>query len=546
MKTLVIASESPARTWLCEALGRRGHVAVVVEDAAMASAAYQAGPYELVWVEVSTAQRETMDLIRCLHAGCADRPSLIVAWGRQIPAELVGELLAAGADDCLCLTAAVDESLLNVRLAVLEARLRQGAHDRAPAVVAQPQAGQLPAPPKSGHIGEASYRLIAEHIGDMVWMCHAEGLEDLPGELSTEAATRHAECFVNQWRFSFVSPSVERILGYRSEEFKALTTRAFLSAEGHRDVVRLLAEELLTVRQNADPWRRRSLELQHIDKQGRTRWCELTCTWIRDERKRIVGVLGICRDIDEQRQSREAIRREQDLLRKLLEMHERDRQVLAFELHDGFAQQLSGAMFNLQAFRQLHGHASETAWKAFDAGMQLIGQSIEESRRLVSGLCPPVLEEFGIIPAIENLVAAKSDAGRPEIELVCRGHVPRLARPLENAVFRIVQETLANACRYSESDRVRVELSRNERELHLSVQDWGVGFEPHRVGDDRFGLRGVTERARLLGGSAKIESAAGKGTHIRVTLPLVVSADDDRHRLEETLEAKRRRGDVEE
>ncbi|MEN6498287.1 MAG: ATP-binding protein, partial [Thermoguttaceae bacterium] len=154
--------------------------------------------------------------------------------------------------------------------------------------------------------------------------------------------------------------------------------------------------------------------------------------------------------------------------------------------------------------------------------------------------------EFGIIPAIENLVAGKSDAGRPEIELVCRGHVPRLARPLENAVFRIVQETLANACRYSESDRVRVELSRNERELCLSVQDWGVGFEPHRVGEDRFGLRGVTERARLLGGSAKIESAAGKGTHIRVTLPLVVSADDDRHRLEETLEAKRRRGDVEE
>jgi signal transduction histidine kinase len=73
---------------------------------------------------------------------------------------------------------------------------------------------------------------------------------------------------------------------------------------------------------------------------------------------------------------------------------------------------------------------------------------------------------------------------------------------------------------------VRVTLVQREEELHIEIQDWGIGFDAHTVGEGRFGLEGIRERARLLGGSAAIESALGQGARIVVDLPLVVRTED--------------------
>ena len=101
-------------------------------------------------------------------------------------------------------------------------------------------------------------------------------------------------------------------------------------------------------------------------------------------------------------------------------------------------------------------------------------------------------------------------------------HFDRLVPILENAIYRIVQEGLTNACRHSKSKRVRVELVQHDDKLRIKIQDWGVGFNLSDVEDDCFGLASIRERARLLGGNTVVESTPDQGTCITVELPLVL------------------------
>jgi signal transduction histidine kinase len=101
-----------------------------------------------------------------------------------------------------------------------------------------------------------------------------------------------------------------------------------------------------------------------------------------------------------------------------------------------------------------------------------------------------------------------------------------LSPVVENAIYRIVQEGVTNAWKHSKSDKVRVTLAQRGDQVRIEIRDWGVGFAVEEVQDDRFGLEGVRERARLLGGSATLNSAPGSGTRLIVKLPITDSAAD--------------------
>ncbi|MBN1590898.1 MAG: PAS domain S-box protein [Pirellulales bacterium] len=244
-----------------------------------------------------------------------------------------------------------------------------------------------------------------------------------------------------------------------------------------------------------------------------------------EEDRKDTSVLLICTDITDQQAAAEAVQQEQDALRRMLELFERDRELVAFEIHDGFSQQLTGALLNFEAARQAIFQPAQPVDKNFDLGVQLLRESIAESRRLVRGLRPPVLDEFGIVPAIEHLIEDHHSVGGSPVQCVTFGMTDRLAQPLESALFRIVQETLNNARKYSQSKRIRINLSQKDERVRVEVRDWGVGFNPEEVGPDHFGLRGIRERARLLGGSVEIETEPGVGTRICVELPLVRRVD---------------------
>ena len=227
------------------------------------------------------------------------------------------------------------------------------------------------------------------------------------------------------------------------------------------------------------------------------------------------------REIKERRRAEELLLKEQRYLRYLLELQDRDRQMVSYEIHDGLVQQLAAAMMQFEMFNRLAGHEAKVDWKTFESGMAMLSESMREARRLINGLRSPILDELGVVAAIEDLISQGCAQEKPEIDFVHHLERERLAPSLENVIFRIVQESLTNARRYSQSERVLVRLFQRDDYVRIEVQDWGIGFNPRKVGDGHFGLEGIQERARLLGGSATIKSALGKGTRIVVELPLM-------------------------
>ncbi len=202
---------------------------------------------------------------------------------------------------------------------------------------------------------------------------------------------------------------------------------------------------------------------------------------------------------------------------------ERRCEVMVREIHDGPCQYLVSAKMFFDAFRQGAGERMAGDWGSFDRGMALLGRADDELRRCLDGRRPAHFDGSDFLTALERLVAEVRGCGGPEIEF-CHDFQDYEASPLplhlELAVFRIVQECVANAWHHSQSKRMLVGLSRDDKGLSIQAQDWGIGFDPAKIWAKGFGLEGIWRRADLLGGNAIIQSCPGEGTCITVELPL--------------------------
>ncbi len=208
------------------------------------------------------------------------------------------------------------------------------------------------------------------------------------------------------------------------------------------------------------------------------------------------------------------------VLRRLIEVQERERQLVSYEIHDGLSQYLAGAVMHLEALLHEEG---DRASPLLLTALRLVRAAAEEARQLIGGLRPPALDELGIVDAIESLVA---DA-RLEIPAIEFAHdLPgdRLPPDLETTIFRVVQESLSNARKHSGARTARVSLAHEGNAVRVVVRDEGRGFDPAEVPDDRFGLEGIRQRCRLAGAEPTIESAPGRGTTIEVVLPIPAAA----------------------
>ena len=227
-------------------------------------------------------------------------------------------------------------------------------------------------------------------------------------------------------------------------------------------------------------------------------------------------------DITEQKRFEKACNKERQLLRQLYNLQERERQTLASELHDGMIQYLVGAKLQLDTFRQRQTVRSGSCPDTLDAASRHLQSALAEGRRMVSDLRPLIIDEQGLVAAIEHLI---NDANRNSAVKISFHHDDSFAylEPMiENTIFRIVQESLTNVCRHSAAERATVSLVRVNGHIDLTVEDDGRGFDVADVPGDRFGVRGIKERARLFGGSAKIRTAPGRGSRIEVELPVHV------------------------
>jgi two-component system NarL family sensor kinase len=197
-----------------------------------------------------------------------------------------------------------------------------------------------------------------------------------------------------------------------------------------------------------------------------------------------------------------------------------ERSRLARELHDTVAQRLTGVALQLESADALleSGAEQQRVRGAVQTALGLTRASLEEARRAVQDLRAVPLQGRTLAEALRELCEDARRQGSAGIELRVSGSRP-LGPRLEAGLYRIAQEALSNAMRHAAARRIRVRLDLAPERIGLTLEDDGRGFEPASVPPGRFGLIGMGERARMLGGSLEVQSESGRGTRVSVRVP---------------------------
>lgn len=222
------------------------------------------------------------------------------------------------------------------------------------------------------------------------------------------------------------------------------------------------------------------------------------------------------------RASRERL---QKLSGSLLRAQEVERRSIARELHDEIGQALTGIQLNFQSIEPLLTDRDASA--SLSENMAAIERLLHQVRDLSLNLRPSILDDFGLVPGLRWLVERQPRNQGLAFELVAPEIDPRPAADVETVCFRVAQEALTNTARHAKASHVRIELSKHEKELTLMIEDDGIGFDvaqamTRSTRGSSMGLLGMYERVELVGGRIGITSAKGRGTKIRVVVPLLI------------------------
>jgi signal transduction histidine kinase len=207
---------------------------------------------------------------------------------------------------------------------------------------------------------------------------------------------------------------------------------------------------------------------------------------------------------------------ESERLHHSLRASEEERKRWARELHDETLQELGALKVMLETARQ--SERRDMLPSAVDQAMGQIDLSIDGLQSLITELRPAALDELGVAPALDALIARTRSVTGLEIE--ARLEVPaRLEVEPSTAIYRLVQEALTNAVKHAQAQRAQVEVRENDGAVEITVGDDGKGFDP-LASEGGYGLIGMNERIALVDGQLTIESAPGHGTTVRATIPI--------------------------
>ncbi|EAQ82221.1 PAS domain-containing protein [Blastopirellula marina] len=248
----------------------------------------------------------------------------------------------------------------------------------------------------------------------------------------------------------------------------------------------------------------------------------------------IQGAVIASTDVSELRKMQRRQAHDEQLLRELWQLQEKERQLTALEIHDGFVQYVVGAQFAFDAVRYRLQDEQHPALEDQVKGLEMLRSAIVEARRTISRLRPLVIDDDGLVESLRYLAAEESDRYGFDAAIECEGEYEDLDPLLMGAMFRIVQEGVSNVRRHSGVAEAHVKVKREGDRIAIEIQDNGKGFDLSKVSNERFGVRGIVERARLFGGSAAIDSAPGKGTRIQVKLP-TLARQTELHALLQTM-----------
>ncbi|NPV71487.1 MAG: PAS domain S-box protein [Firmicutes bacterium] len=352
---------------------------------------------------------------------------------------------------------------------------------------------------------EDQYRRLTENASDIVFSLDASG------------------------RFAFLNSRVYDILGYRPEELVGQYYSEIVTPESWEGARNALKSSVDAGSSQV------SYEWVATPKAGSAKGDMV----LLDVRASILtrdgqyaGQQGIARDVTEQRRMEQEIRQSRqrqsemrDYLALVTRVQEEERKRVARELHDDTAQALIALSRRLEmAIRYVKGDPAE-ACRRLEELAKLVDTTLGNVRRFTRDLRPPVLDDLGLIPALEWLVSDIQEHYAIKSAVVVEGEPRRLPPDLEVALFRIAQEALNNVTKHAQAASATVRVEYAADTIRLIIQDDGTGFDAedaHRkfAAHGRLGIVGMNERAQLIGGELKVSSSPSRGTTVGLEVPI--------------------------
>jgi|GEM_PF-1376040 PAS domain S-box-containing protein len=243
-------------------------------------------------------------------------------------------------------------------------------------------------------------------------------------------------------------------------------------------------------------------------------------TGLENGERQIVGGLGLVKDITERKLAEDSLR---ELSGRLLKLQDEERRRIARDLHDSTSQTVAALLLQLKALQNSLRVRDSKKQSALEECMRLAEQCGSEIRTVAYLLHPPMLDEAGLNSALRWYVRGFAERSGIDVSIHVAPELQRLPSEIEIALFRIIQEALANIHRHSGSPTADIRIALTSKELVLEVKDQGCGMPPEvaqqKGGRLGVGIRGMRERVRQLGGELHIFSGR-EGATVRATLPL--------------------------
>ena len=208
----------------------------------------------------------------------------------------------------------------------------------------------------------------------------------------------------------------------------------------------------------------------------------------------------------------------ENLSARLVQAQEEERRSISRELHDEVGQSLGALLVEVGRFAKLVPAEDRAAQTQISHIKSVAENAVKSIRDIALLLRPPMLDDLGLVPALEWQAREISRRSEMEVEVHSENVTEALGDETKVTVYRLVQEALNNAASHASAKNAKVTVSQNAEEITVEISDDGRGFDPSR--HRGVGILGMEERVRRLGGALTIQSAPGKGTRVTAELPL--------------------------